>query len=103
MDGGSLNQLRNLINRRNVTKDPTKNFTANEEFFDLVTDAHILCAAMKVLNMKTLDDTPSTEFFPSNAMELDSLQRRNILLKAVRGSVYQLVRLSRRNWIISRH
>ena len=41
MDGGTLNQLRNLINRRNVTKDPTKNYTASEEFFTLVTEGHL--------------------------------------------------------------
>lgn len=63
MDGGTLHQLRNIINRRNVTKDPSNNPTATEEFFILVTDAHVLTAAMTLFQMESLDDTPKSPQF----------------------------------------
>ena len=81
MDVGTLFQLRNLINRRNIVKDPTSNVAASEDFILLVTEAHILSAAMTVLKMKSLDDTPSHDMFKIPA-DADSLQRRDVLLKA---------------------
>ncbi len=38
MDGGTLFQLRNLINRRNVRKDPSDNVNVCEDFFLTVTE-----------------------------------------------------------------
>lgn len=46
-EGGTLYQLCNLINRRNVVK-PKKDVAACEDFFELVVEAHIVTAAMKV-------------------------------------------------------
>lgn len=57
-DHGTLQQLRNLINRRNVVSEPSKNVNACEDFFVLVVVCHILCAAMKILDMDTLDSFP---------------------------------------------
>ena len=49
MDGGTMYKLRNLINRRNVVTDPKKDLNACEDFFELITKAHIiLAAAMKI-------------------------------------------------------
>ena len=39
-EGGTLYQLRNLINRRNVICDPKKDMNSCEDFFELVTKAH---------------------------------------------------------------
>ena len=64
MDGGTLYQLRNLINRRNVVSDPSDDVNACEDFLELIVIAHILCAIMAVLGMETLDDNPSSVFFP---------------------------------------
>lgn len=55
--GGTLYQLRNLINRRNVVKDPSKDFKACEDFFLLAVKAHILCAAMQEFGMEELDSS----------------------------------------------
>ncbi len=49
-DGGTLYQLRNLINRRNVIKKPMDNLDACEDFIVLVIEAHILSAAMTIFN-----------------------------------------------------
>ena len=70
-DVGTLYQLRNLINRRNVVSDPTRDVTACEEFFLLVVEAHILYAAMDTFGMTSIDDVPSnTDFFPEEATTL---------------------------------
>ena len=44
--------------------------------------------------METLTDTPSKKFFPDGSSELDSLQRRNILLLATKQLVDKYVDLS---------
>ncbi len=92
-DGGTLYQLRNLLNRRNVTKDPSSNVTADEEFFLLVTEAHIISAAMKLFGMTSIEDEPSSVYFPAGSSDLDSLQRRNILLLATRNIASKYVDL----------
>ena len=46
MNGGTLFQLRNLINRRNVVHNLDKAVAQCEEFFGLVVKAHILSATM---------------------------------------------------------
>ncbi len=94
MDGGTLVQLRNVINRRNVKKHPSDNMTACEDFFLLVVEVHILTAAMTVFGMRSVDDQPSSVFFPEGSSELDTLQRRNILMLAVRKVVGKVVDLS---------
>lgn len=62
-DHGTLQQLRNIINRRNVVSDPKTDVNSCEDFWLLVVTCHILCAAMKLLNRTSLHD------FPSNAEE----------------------------------
>ena len=71
----------NLINGRNVVKEPTDNVAASEDFIQLVVEAHILAAAMTVFNMKTLDDLPSHEMFNISS-EADNLRCRDVLLQA---------------------
>ena len=94
-DVGTLYQLRNLINRRNVVSDPTRDVTACEEFFLLVVEAHILYAAMDTFEMTSIDDVPSnTDFFPEEATNLDSIQRRNVLLLGVKALLSKFVDLS---------
>ena len=45
-DKGTLVQLRNLINRRNVANDVSGRFNTSIDFFELVTKCHIVAAAM---------------------------------------------------------
>lgn len=58
MDGGTLYQLRNLVNRRNVVSSPF------DAFLELVTTAHILAAATKVFGMDSLSEPPYPSLFP---------------------------------------
>ena len=43
-DHGSLYQLRNILGRTNVGKDPTKDFNACNDFFQAVIQGHIIAA-----------------------------------------------------------
>ena len=62
-DQCTLQHLRNVINRRNVVSVAKKDVNANEDFFLLVVQSHIICAAMKLFGLETADS------FPENAEE----------------------------------
>eukprot|EP00731_Ephydatia_muelleri_P025442 Em0017g525a len=51
----ALFQLRNLINRRNVVSDVSKDTAACEEFMELITVAHILSAAVHITGVPDLE------------------------------------------------
>jgi hypothetical protein len=93
-DGGTLYQLRNLINRRNIKKDPSKDVAASEDFFLLITEAHVLSAFMSVIGMAAIDSSPHSEYFPDGCTELNTSQRCKILLSCTRQIVNKFVDLS---------
>ena len=64
MQGGTLLQLRNLINRRNISADISGKFNEALDFFELVVVAHILAAAMHFFGMSTCTDSPSRNALP---------------------------------------
>ncbi len=49
MERGTLYQLRNLINRRNVKKLPKSDVNASEDFLEVVVTGYILVAVMSYL------------------------------------------------------
>ena len=57
-DHGTLYQLKNLIDRRNVKTHPKEDFRACDNFFVLVVRGHVLAAAKQVLEINTLSDIP---------------------------------------------
>ena len=63
-DHGTLYQLRNLIQRRNVGKQPKKDFNAHHDFFNVVLTSHILAAAMEMFGMDNLEDEPCEGLVP---------------------------------------
>lgn len=79
MDYGTLYQLRNLVNRRNVVRDPKKNFNACNDFFCLVVTCHVIAAGMKVLGMEMLDSSPTEEILPHDTWMLTENQRKPVL------------------------
>ena len=83
-----------MINRRNVVKDPSKSVSPCEEFFQLVVEAHVLTAAMQLFGMTSVNDTPSSTFFPEGSSRLDSLQRRRILMNGLHELTKQFVDLN---------
>ena len=94
-EGGTLFQLRNLINCRNVIKKPKNAVTQCEEFFLLVVKAHIVCAAMTLFGMASVEDDPAvSDIFPSGCQELEPKQQRNILVLAAQRIVDKYVNIS---------
>ena len=61
---GTLYQLRNVINRRNVVKKPIDNFNACDEFFMTVVISYILVVSIKYLKLKSLSEIPSDDVIP---------------------------------------
>lgn len=94
MDCGTLFQLRNLLNRRNVRKDPTDDVNACEDFFMTVTEGHILAVVMEEFGMSSLEDTPSCTIFPEDSADFDPLLRRNLTMKALAKVVQRFVDIS---------
>jgi len=56
---GTLYQLRNLIERRNVVTTVSKDYHAVSAFFDLAVECHVVAAAMQVLEMEDIDAKPA--------------------------------------------
>ena len=94
MDSGTLYQLRNVINRRNVVKNPANDVTACEEFFVLVVEAHIVTAAMTIFGMSAIDYCPGGVYFPDGFDELDASQQHQVFMLAVKEVVNKFVNLS---------
>ena len=82
-------------NRRNVVTVPNNNVAAcEEEFFLLVVEADILAAAMSVFRMTNLSKAPSKTIFPDGSGNLDSLQKRQLLILAVQNITDKFVEIS---------
>lgn len=92
-DGGTLYQLRNLINRRNVVKKPKKNVTACEEFFELVVEAHILTAVMNEFEMNSLEDEPNNQLLLTSA-DLCASERSSVLPNVIEQLLKSLIDIS---------
>ena len=78
MDFGTLYQLRNLINRHNVVKDPKGNVNACDDFFRLVVTCHVIAAAFKLLGMTTCDDTHSEQLLSPETWSIPVDERKVI-------------------------
>lgn len=76
---GTLYQLRNLINRRNVLTKPEKDVNASEDFLTLTVTSHFLALCMQKLSMKSLDDVPMSDEFDENTWMLSDDDRKSAL------------------------
>ena len=93
-DGGTLFQLRNLLNRKNIGVSPKKDTNAHEDFFHLVVDAHVLVAAMQFLGMDSLEEDPNAEIFPPSVWMLDKEERKEILLSVCDSIIEEFTDIS---------
>ena len=57
-EGGTLYQLRNLINRRNVIKDARNDMNATEDFFKAVGISHIIAIALHHFSTNGMQSAP---------------------------------------------
>lgn len=71
---GTLFYLKNYFNHKNVTNNVKEAFNYDEEFLQFCTDCYVVLAAMHVMKVTTVDDTP--EDFPENDNDkLEFLQK----------------------------
>ena len=81
MEKGTLYQIRNLIDRRNITKHPKSDVNAAEDFLEVEIISYILTAVMTYLGMNSLNEMPSTEFLSQDIWMSDDKERRELLTK----------------------
>ena len=93
LNGGTLQQLRNLVNRRNVSSDPDSNFNAAEDFFHLVGIAHVVAASLKYFGMDDVNSIPDESMLPSDVLFLPKEERKVAVHTAVLGFVREFFSL----------
>lgn len=93
MERGTLFQLRNLINRRNVTSKPKSDVNATEDFFELVVTGYIIAAAMSHLKMQSQEGIPDSSIVPEDTWMQDDAVRAKILTDVSRALVDKFVNL----------
>ena len=77
-DKGTLYQLRNVVNRKNVGEDPTKDMNAQEDFSTFnnqSTKTHVIAATMELWNCPTQCVDVGSQWekeYPSNTMQSTS-------------------------------
>lgn len=70
-----MTQLRNMINRRNVRTDISGRFNAAVDFFELVTNCHIIVAAMTFFGMTDLNSVPTQNTIPTTVKKWSKQQQ----------------------------
>ena len=50
MDGGTLKQLQNLINQKNIPSKPKKDLHSCEDFLELIGIGHVIATAKEILD-----------------------------------------------------
>ena len=77
LEGGTLQQLRNLINRRNIGVATNVSGHVNEvqDFLELVVHCHINACAMHHFSMNNIDDVPHTSTFPADIAAMSAKQK----------------------------
>ena len=81
MDGGTLQQLRNLINRRNVSRKPGTNIDAASDFLTVVGEAHIIEATLQFLNMQNLSSNPDELLIDHSCISWPADDKRDAVMK----------------------
>lgn len=81
INSGTLFHLRNLIQRRAVTKKVKSDPTACESFFTLVVEAHVLQLVIQRFKLQSLDDTPNVDMV--FGAQLNKSQRSDIFMTTI--------------------
>jgi len=79
MERGTLYQLRNLINRRNVLTKPKADVNAAEDFLEIVVIGYVISAVITYLKMASFDDIPDHCIVPEDVWMEDDSMRAAIL------------------------
>lgn len=78
MEGGTLQQLHNLIGRSNIGSETDVKGHVNEieDFLELVVKCHMIEAALHFFSMSTIDDRPHSNSFPAGFASLPFSKRK---------------------------
>ena len=79
-DKGTLKHLQNIIQHSNVPHTVKDNVSAAQDFYTLVTEAHIVAAATVHFSMHSLDGEPAGVAVPT---ESDPTTLRDFLMQTV--------------------
>ena len=82
LEKGTLCQLQNLIDRRNISASAPDDFNACDDYFVTVVQCHIVSAAMNLLKMKATSDKPDHVLLDDN-LWIKSKDDRKLLLAQV--------------------
>lgn len=82
-ENGTLQQLRNLIGRRNVGQatDVKGHVNEIEDFLELIVNCHMVAAALHFFSMSSLDDQPHTNAFPASFSSWPAEKKKKALLE----------------------
>ncbi len=94
LDKGSMCQLRNLIDRRNVSANSESDYNACDDFLVLVIECHIIASAMEYLKMEATTSQPSHHMMTEELWMEDDVHRRDVLLSISKEIVMEYVDLS---------
>ena len=80
MEGGTLQQLRNLIGRRNIGSETDVKGHVNEieDFLELVIRCHLIEATLHFFAMRNTTDTPHANTFPPGFASLPFHKRKEL-------------------------
>lgn len=94
MEGGTLVQLRNIINRKNVgsSKEVKHQVNEVEDFLEVVIKGHLIAAALHHFGMSDITDVPHCNAFPTN---IDPIQFE----KLFHGEMRKIINL----YVVPRH
>ena len=93
MDGGTLHQLRNVINRVNVGRGKEIKHQVNEveDFLELVVNCHLVAAAMHFFGMKSVKDTPHFNGFSDDIKSLELHRKKKVFYERLERIVDEYV------------
>ncbi len=77
-DKGTLKHLENIIRRSNVPKTVKNNVSAAQDFYSLVSDAHIVAAAMVYFGLDSLDSEPAGIVAPNDPAKVDEFMKQQV-------------------------
>lgn len=81
MEAGTLYQLRNLVNRRNLSKKVKGHMNEVEDFLELITSCHLCACAINYFGMKKYNDEPSLNCFSAAISTLPLLERKEVFFR----------------------
>ena len=79
MEKGTLFQLRNVINRRNVSAKPKANVNAAEDFFEIAVIGYVISTTMSYLQMSSLEEVPYKNITLEEVKTMNDLEKIAIL------------------------